>query len=75
MVIFVIFFIDKIAESSINILESENDELSKELLPGFEWIKRYKCPSMETFYRDIFVKKVPAVLEGKINNYNFYKLN
>ncbi|KAF7994376.1 hypothetical protein HCN44_003848 [Aphidius gifuensis] len=68
------YFSDKIAGSSINILECENDKLSKELLPGFGWIKRYKCPSMETFYRDIFVKKVPAVLEDCMKHWKALEL-
>ncbi|XP_057336029.1 bifunctional peptidase and arginyl-hydroxylase JMJD5 [Microplitis mediator] len=49
--------------------EIEDKNLSYELLEGCEWLKRYKTPSMETFYREIFKSKVPAVLEDCIGHW------
>lgn len=36
------------------------------ILPGFSEIKRYEKPSMESFYRDIFMPKYPAILTGNL---------
>ncbi|KAH0552061.1 bifunctional peptidase and arginyl-hydroxylase JMJD5 [Cotesia glomerata] len=49
--------------------EIDDKNISSNLLEGCEWIKKYKSPSMETFYRDIFKCKVPAVLEECISHW------
>ncbi|XP_011300514.1 lysine-specific demethylase 8 isoform X2 [Fopius arisanus] len=51
------------------ILQCDSKNIVKNLLPGMGWVERLKTPSMETFYRDIFVKKIPAVLEGCIDHW------
>lgn len=52
------------SSSSSEIFQCDETKLYKNLLPGMTWIKRYEVPSMEKFYTDIFVPKVPAVLES-----------
>ncbi|CAG5074070.1 Similar to Kdm8: Bifunctional peptidase and arginyl-hydroxylase JMJD5 (Mus musculus) [Cotesia congregata] len=49
--------------------EIDDKNIPSNLLEGCEWIKKYKSPSMETFYRDIFKCKVPAVLEECISHW------
>ncbi|KAG8035157.1 hypothetical protein G9C98_001647 [Cotesia typhae] len=49
--------------------EIDDKNIPNNLLEGCEWIKKYKSPSMETFYRDIFKCKVPAVLEECISHW------
>lgn len=35
------------------------------ILPGFIGVIQYIEPSMELFYKEIFMPKVPAILKGK----------
>lgn len=42
------------------------------ILPGFIEITQFIEPSMELFYKEIFMPKVPAILKGK--KY-FFKFN
>ena len=42
----------------------DESEINRDLLATFVWIQRRKRPSLETFYREIFKPKTPAVLEG-----------
>ncbi|XP_063974912.1 bifunctional peptidase and arginyl-hydroxylase JMJD5 isoform X2 [Diachasmimorpha longicaudata] len=57
------------ASKNPDIMQCDSTNIPKNLLPGLDWIRRYKSPSMETFYRDIFSKKVPAVLEGCLDHW------
>ncbi|XP_015119754.1 bifunctional peptidase and arginyl-hydroxylase JMJD5 isoform X2 [Diachasma alloeum] len=58
-----------VVSKNSGILQCDSTNVPKNLLRGLEWVQRYKSPSMETFYRDIFVKKSPAVLEGCIDHW------
>ncbi|XP_015589895.1 jmjC domain-containing protein 5 isoform X2 [Cephus cinctus] len=51
-----------------------NEEISKILLPGFAPVTLYNEPSMETFYREIFMPKIPAVLEGCMKHWKALEL-
>lgn len=35
------------------------------ILPGFIEVTQYIEPSMELFYKEIFMPKIPAILKGK----------
>lgn len=49
------------------IIDSKN--LLQSSLPGFTEITYYNKPSMELFYREIFMLKVPALLKGCIKHW------
>lgn len=40
------------------------DKINDAILAGFSEIAHYEVPSMESFYRDIFMPKCPAILTG-----------
>ncbi|XP_076239959.1 jumonji C domain-containing protein 5 isoform X2 [Calliopsis andreniformis] len=46
-----------------------SDNLSDSVLPGFTEIAHYNQPSMELFYREIFMPKVPALLKDCIKHW------
>ncbi|KAK0094403.1 hypothetical protein PV326_011037, partial [Microctonus aethiopoides] len=60
-------------ENIAEVLDFDVDCVSKELLPGFKWLKRFNSPSMESFYRDIFMPKCPVVLTGCIKHWKALK--
>lgn len=60
-----VFFSVETETSKELIINSEN--LADSILPGFIEISRYDKPSMEQFYREIFMPKVPALLEGNVS--------
>ncbi|KAK2580279.1 hypothetical protein KPH14_012526 [Odynerus spinipes] len=48
----------------------DHSKVSQTLLPEFLQVNRYNEPSMESFYKDIFMPKVPAVLTGCMKYWN-----
>ena len=45
-------------------IEIDETDICAELFPDFLAVSHYEDPSMETFYRDIFKPKVPALIKG-----------
>lgn len=50
------------------------ESFSETIFPGCSKIHEYEEPSMESFYRDIFSPKRPAVLKGCISHWRALKL-
>lgn len=53
------------------IIDSKN--LYKSILPGFTEIVQYVIPSMELFYKEIFMPKVPALMKDCIKHWKALK--
>ncbi|XP_043268478.1 bifunctional peptidase and arginyl-hydroxylase JMJD5 isoform X2 [Venturia canescens] len=66
-------FIAHSTKSEANEILINDNEITMELLDRFEWIKRFEKPSMETFYRDIFKPKSPALLENCLGHWKALK--
>lgn len=48
-------------------IEIDYSKVSQSLLPEFVQVNRYKVPSMELFYKDIFIPKIPVIITGNSN--------
>ncbi|XP_066594411.1 bifunctional peptidase and arginyl-hydroxylase JMJD5 isoform X1 [Prorops nasuta] len=53
---------------------ADEKSINDALLPGFLPIHRYNEPSMEFFYKNIFLLKVPALIEGSIKHWKALQL-
>ncbi|XP_023288250.1 jmjC domain-containing protein 5 [Orussus abietinus] len=64
------YFVENLGvmENSSKVL-FEDASICQETYPGFETVKQYYEPSMETFYRDIFARKTPAILAGCLKHW------
>ncbi|XP_043684601.1 lysine-specific demethylase 8 [Vespula pensylvanica] len=51
-------------------IEIDYSKVSQLLLPEFLQINRYRIPSMESFYKDIFIPKVPAIITDSMKHWN-----
>ena len=47
-------------------LITDSKNLYNSILPGFTEIVQYVIPSMELFYKEIFMPKVPALMKGNV---------
>ncbi|KAG7212857.1 hypothetical protein KM043_002210 [Ampulex compressa] len=47
----------------------DDQNISEVIPPGFSEIDFYESPSMESFYKNIFMPKIPAILTGCINHW------
>ncbi|XP_033226638.1 lysine-specific demethylase 8-like isoform X1 [Belonocnema kinseyi] len=56
------------------LIEIDETDICTELFPEFLSVPHYEEPSMETFYRDIFKPKVPALIQGCMNHWKALKL-
>ncbi|XP_046834159.1 lysine-specific demethylase 8 isoform X2 [Vespa crabro] len=51
-------------------IEIDYSKVSQSLLPEFLQVNRYSIPSMESFYKDIFIPKIPAVITDSMKHWN-----
>ena len=45
-------------------MEIDETDICEKLFSEFLAVPHYEDPSMETFYRDVFSLKVPAIIKG-----------
>ncbi|XP_043485810.1 lysine-specific demethylase 8 [Polistes fuscatus] len=51
-------------------IEIDYSKVSQSLLPEFVQVNRYKVPSMELFYKDIFIPKIPVIITDSMKHWN-----
>lgn len=56
-------------QQTFSMIEFDLKNISMDILESCEWIKSYERPSMETFYKSIFMSKIPTVLIGCIDHW------
>lgn len=64
-------FLETVSAKRIKI---DNTKVSQVLLPEFRQINRYSKPSMESFYTNIFMPKVPAILTDCMKHWKALQL-
>lgn len=62
----IIFVVELLEPLNLKELIIDSKNLLQSSLPGFTEITYYNKPSMELFYREIFMLKVPALLKGNL---------
>ncbi|KAI4481546.1 hypothetical protein M0802_013957 [Mischocyttarus mexicanus] len=55
-------------------IEIDYSKVSQSLFPEFVQINRYNVPSMESFYKDIFIPKIPVIITDSMKHWNALNL-
>lgn len=63
---YLLFFLAESLKLDLEELITDSKNLHNSILPGFTEIVQYVVPSMELFYKEIFMPKVPALMKGNV---------
>lgn len=59
-----VLFVEFVRTLTAKKIEIDYSKVTQSLLPEFLHVNRYSIPSMESFYKDIFIPKIPAIITG-----------
>lgn len=60
-----VFSLDESGGVNLEEIPIDVDKIDNKILYGFSEVVHYEEPSMESFYKEVFMPKCPAVLTGE----------